>query len=174
MSLETVDIWYWIIPIIVGILCTIFGFLIGKSQPLKKKYLLELEKLKKENTDWKRQLENCQAELERQLVEKNKLEHPFDKALAKSVFGKSIKKDDLKIVEGIGPKIEGLFHNYDIKTWQELSNTTVKRCQEVLDSGGDRFKVHDPASWPMQAKMCYEGKWKELYRWQEEHNHGKL
>jgi hypothetical protein len=43
-----------------------------------------------------------------------------------------------------------------------------------LDVGGDRYKVHDPASWPMQAKMCYEGKWKELAKWQDEHDHGKL
>ena len=78
------------------------------------------------------------------------------------------------MVEGIGPKIEGLFHNYDIKTWKDLSKTSVSKCQEVLDSGGDRYKVHDPASWPMQAKMCYEGKWKELYKWQVEHKRGKL
>jgi len=55
-----------------------------------------------------------------------------------------------------------------------LSKTSVSKCQEVLDSGGDRYKVHDPASWPMQAKMCYEGKWKELYKWQVEHKRGKL
>ena len=35
---------------------------------------------------------------------------PFDADLAASVYGKKIKQDDLKIVEGIGPKIEELFH----------------------------------------------------------------
>jgi len=50
----------------------------------------------------------------------------------------------------------------------------VARCQEVLKGGGDRYKIHDPASWPMQAKMCYEGKWAELAKWQDEHDHGKL
>jgi len=39
---------------------------------------------------------------------------PFDGDAAKAAFGKKIKQDDLKIVEGIGPKIEGLFHNFDM------------------------------------------------------------
>ncbi len=38
--------------------------------------------------------------------------------------GKKIKQDDLKMVEGIGPKIEGLLHNINIKTWRELADAT--------------------------------------------------
>jgi len=57
---------------------------------------------------------------------------------------------------------------------QHLSETAVSRCQEILDGGGDRYKVHNPASWPMQSKMAYEGKWAELAKWQDEHDHGKL
>jgi len=101
-------------------------------------------------------------------------EMPFDAAAAKAALGKVVKKDDLKIIEGIGPKISGMFGDAGIKTWKNLSETAVAKCQEILDGGGDRYKVHDPASWPMQAKMCYEGKWKELAKWQDEHDHGKL
>ncbi|NKI31405.1 hypothetical protein [Croceivirga thetidis] len=98
----------------------------------------------------------------------------FDAAAAKAAFGKRIKQDDLKIVEGIGPKIEGLFHNFGIKTWKALSEAPVKKCQEVLDSGGDRYRIHDPKSWPRQAKMAYKGEWKKLAKWQDEHKGGKL
>ena len=98
---------------------------------------------------------------------------PFDADTAKAVFGKKIKQDDLKIVEGIGPKIEGLFHNFDIKTWKALGATSVEKCQEVLDSGGDRYKIHNPGTWPKQAQLAYEGKWAELLKWQDELDGGK-
>lgn len=98
----------------------------------------------------------------------------FDDSAAMAAFGKRITKDDLKVIEGIGPKISEMFQSAGIKTWKALSETPVAGCQDILNGGGERYKVHDPASWPMQAKMCYEGKWKELFRWQQEHNHGKL
>lgn len=99
---------------------------------------------------------------------------PFDADAAKAVFGKKIKQDDLKIVEGIGPKIEGLFHNFDIKTWKALGEASVEKCQEVLNSGGERYRIHKPDTWPQQAKMAYEGKWAELLKWQDELDGGKL
>ena len=77
-------------------------------------------------------------------------------------------------MEGIGPKIAGMFAAAGIDTWKALSESNVATCQEVLDGGGDRYKIHDPASWPMQAKMAYEGKWKDLAKWQHKHKHGKL
>ncbi|WP_442264929.1 hypothetical protein ACSIGC_11300 [Tenacibaculum sp. ZS6-P6] len=99
---------------------------------------------------------------------------PFNADAAKAVFGKKIKQDDLKIVEGIGPKIEGLFHNFDIKTWKALSEASIEKCQEVLNSGGDRYRIHKPDTWPQQAKLAYEGKWEELQKWQDELDGGKL
>lgn len=97
----------------------------------------------------------------------------FDAALAKEAFGKKIKQDDLKVVEGIGPKIEGLFHNHGIKTWKALSEATQAKCNEVLASGGSRYKMHKPDTWPKQAKFAYEGKWKELAKWQDEMDGGR-
>lgn len=98
---------------------------------------------------------------------------PFSADAAKAVFGKKIKENDLKIVEGIGPKIEGLFHNFGINTWKALGEASVEKCQEVLNSGGDRYRVHKPATWPKQAKLAYEGKWQELKDWQDALDGGK-
>ena len=97
----------------------------------------------------------------------------FDAAAAKLVFGKRIKQDDLKIVEGIGPKIEELFHNFDIKTWQALAEASIEKCQEVLNSGGERYKIHNPGTWPRQAALAAKGKWEELLKWQDELDGGK-
>jgi len=97
----------------------------------------------------------------------------FDADAAKAVFGKKIKENDLTLVEGIGPKIQELFHNHDVKTWKALSECTVDKCKSVLESGGSRFQMHDPGTWPKQAGMAAEGKWAELLKWQDEHDGGK-
>ena len=91
----------------------------------------------------------------------------FDAAAAKAAFGKKIRDNDLTVVEGIGPKIQELFHNFDVKTWASLAATSVAKCEEVLESGGARFKMHNPKTWPEQASLAAEGKWQKLKDWQD-------
>ena len=90
-----------------------------------------------------------------------------------AALGKKWKQDDLKIVEGIGPKIEELYHNAGIKTWKELSETPLSKSQEILDTAGERYKIHNPSTWAKQAEMCYLGKWSELKAWQDTLDGGK-
>lgn len=92
---------------------------------------------------------------------------PFDADAAKDVYGKRIKQDDLTLVEGIGPKIQELFKNNGIPTWKVLSETEVTHLKEILVKGGERFAIHNPGTWPRQAKLAYEGKWQELKDWQD-------
>lgn len=174
MDLGTFNIWCWIIPAIVGLVCAYFGYLIGKGGDKTDILTAEVQRLNTANKKLESDLAACLAKESTESAESSVKAIQFDAQSAKAAFGKRVKPDDLKLVEGIGPKIEGLFHNFDIKTWKALSETSVAKCQEVLDSGGDRYKVHDPASWPMQAKMAYEGKWKALVKWQVQHKHGKL
>jgi predicted flap endonuclease-1-like 5' DNA nuclease len=81
---------------------------------------------------------------------------------ARAVFGKAVKLDDLKLVEGIGPKIEELLHGAGITTWIGLARTPVERLQEVLRAAGDRFQMHDPGTWPQQAELAAYGRWSDL------------
>lgn len=83
-------------------------------------------------------------------------------------------KDDLTKVEGIGPKIQGLLNNDGIWSWKQLSEVSVERIQKVLDDAGPRYRVHNPGSWPLQAKMCHNGEWDKLDKWQDEHKGGRL
>lgn len=82
--------------------------------------------------------------------------------------------DDLKIVEGIGPKIEGLLNNEGIVTFAQLAVTSPERIKEILDAAGARFQMHDPTTWPKQSALARDGKWDELKAWQEELNKGRL
>lgn len=86
---------------------------------------------------------------------------------------KGPKLDDLKIVEGIGPKIETLLKEGGINTWAELAEAPVDRLKEILDAAGPRYQIHDPGTWPAQAKLAAEGKWDELKALQEELTGGR-
>ena len=172
--MENIDLGFWIILLATGLVFGIIGYFIGKSKGDSKELAATVDQLRLANNQLQADLSSCEESLNEQSSHPGQREYHFDAKSAKAIFGRFINEDDLKIVEGIGPKIEGLFHNYNIKTWKALSRVSVAKCREVLDSGGEKYRLHDPASWPMQAKMCYQGKWKELYRWQEEHKHGKL
>ncbi len=82
-------------------------------------------------------------------------------------------KYDLKIVEGIGPKIEGLFNEVGIYTFADLASTPISRMKEILDAAGPRFQIHNPSTWADQAALARDGKWDELKKWQSELYKGK-
>jgi predicted flap endonuclease-1-like 5' DNA nuclease len=84
------------------------------------------------------------------------------------------KWDDLKIVEGIGPKIADLFNSKGIKTWKQLSETSADKLKEILDAEGPNFQIHDPGTWPAQARLADQGKWEELKTLQDELKGGKV
>jgi hypothetical protein len=76
-------------------------------------------------------------------------------------------RDDLSRIEGIGPKIQTLLYDDRIFTFADLASAPVDRLKRVLRSGGERFKMHDPTSWPDQAKLAAEGRWDELEELQD-------
>jgi predicted flap endonuclease-1-like 5' DNA nuclease len=71
-------------------------------------------------------------------------------------------KDDLTIIEGIGPKIEELLHNNEIKTFTQLADTSVEDLKAILEESGNQFSIHNPLNWPRQAVLARDGKLEEL------------
>ncbi len=86
----------------------------------------------------------------------------LDLVAAKTAVGATVKLDDLKLIDGIGPRIESLFKADGIATWRDLSRANVERLQGVLDAAGPRYKMQNPASWPRQAGLLADGKWAEF------------
>lgn len=82
--------------------------------------------------------------------------------------------DDLKIVEGIGPKIEQLLNEEGILTFAQLATTAPERIKEILHAAGPRFQIHNPSTWPQQSALARDGQWEELKKWQDELNKGRL
>ncbi|TNE60365.1 MAG: 50S ribosomal protein L27 [Bacteroidetes bacterium] len=88
---------------------------------------------------------------------------PAKKAAAK----KGPKLNDLKVIEGVGPKIEQLLKEGGIATWEDLAGASVDRLNEILEAAGPRYQIHDPSTWPAQAKFAAEGKWEDLKDYQD-------
>lgn len=90
-----------------------------------------------------------------------------DRLAAAASGGAPVQRDDLKRIEGIGPKIEKMLNDDQIYTWADLAAAPVERLKGILRRGGDRYKMHDPKSWPDQAKLAAQGRWKELEELQD-------
>jgi predicted flap endonuclease-1-like 5' DNA nuclease len=96
-----------------------------------------------------------------------------EKILIRMGLLKKYKKDDLKAIEGIGPKIEKLFHDAGITTWKKLADSKVEDLQNILAKGGSKFQLADPGTWAQQASLAEEGKWSELTQLQDELKGGR-
>ncbi len=80
------------------------------------------------------------------------------------------KADDLKKIEGIGPKIASTLVEAGIATFADLSKAKPEAISEIIkDVRGN----HVTDTWPAQAKMAAEGQWDELKKWQDELDGGK-
>ena len=86
---------------------------------------------------------------------------------------KSSGGDDLKIIEGIGPKIAELLVADGISNFAELAQASQEQLKAVLEKGGSRYKMHDPSTWPQQALLASEGKMDELKALQDSLKGGK-
>lgn len=81
--------------------------------------------------------------------------------------------DDLTKVEGIGPKVQGLFNEAGIFTFAQLAAKSPEELDTILDAAGSVYKAMDETTWPKQAKLAADGKWDELAKLQDELIGGK-
>lgn len=116
------------------------------------------------------------ARVQRLEGERDRYRHERDAALAelRSYAAAAVEPeaspaagDDLKRIEGIGPKIERLLQQAGVRTFEELAATPAARLKELLAAGGSRFRLADPGSWPQQARLAAEGRWDELEAYQK-------
>jgi len=82
-------------------------------------------------------------------------------------------KNDLKKIEGIGPKIEELLNTDGIYTYKQVIDSSVERIKGILIAAGPNYAVHDPSTWGEQASLADSGSWEKLNTLQEELKGGK-
>ena len=92
-------------------------------------------------------------------------------AAAKPAAKKATTKgDDLKKIEGIGPKIASTLVEAGISTFAELAKTEPAKISEIIAAVRGK---HVTDTWPAQAQLAADGKWDELKKWQDELDGGK-
>ena len=164
------------------LLWALLNWLVGRRLKSHTEELYErISLLESENGKLKREYSDRTTFLESELEACRKSKVSAVGAVSTAALGvssiidksKPIKKDDLKIVEGIGPKIEELFNSAGIYSFEDLANADIENLKSILDEGGTRFQMHDPGTWPDQAALARDGKWEELKKWQEDLNKGK-
>ncbi len=79
--------------------------------------------------------------------------------------------DDLRKIEGIGPKVESLLNNAGINTFAQLADTAVDKIQSILDEAG--YQYMNPGTSPEQARLAAGGNWEALQKLQDELNAGR-
>ena len=73
-----------------------------------------------------------------------------------------VKKDDLTLIEGVGPKIAKLLYAAGVTSYSALTGKTLDELKDILSKGGPTFAGHDPTSWADQAQLAADGKWNQL------------
>lgn len=62
------------------------------------------------------------------------------------------KGDDLKKLEGVGPKLAEILNEAGITTYAGLAETSIEKLKEILEAAGSRYASKDPAPWIAEAK----------------------
>ena len=132
--------------IVIGILGYLIGYVSNKKRTLA---------LEEQLTSLKNELRLCRS-------------RP-----GKIPVAKVSQEDDLTLIEGIGPKIETMLKEAGILTWFQLSQKTPDQITAILLKADQRMQMHDPSTWPEQARLANNAEWEKLKIWQDELNGGR-
>jgi large subunit ribosomal protein L21 len=83
------------------------------------------------------------------------------------------KADDLKIIEGVGPKAAEALVEAGITTFSKLAKTSADAVKAILEASESKLSHLDPSTWAQQAQLAADGKMDELKKLQDELNGGK-
>tara|TARA_R110002049_G_scaffold616_18_gene3639 strand:- start:38 stop:682 length:645 start_codon:yes stop_codon:yes gene_type:complete len=80
---------------------------------------------------------------------------------------KSSKGDDLKKIEGAGPKAAEALVNAGLDTFAKVAKTDASKLSEILTEASSRLSHIVTDTWPKQAGLATDGKWDELKELQD-------
>ena len=80
---------------------------------------------------------------------------------------KSAKADDLKKIEGAGPKAAEALVAAGLDTFAKVAKADPVKLSEILTEASSRLSHIVTTTWPKQAGLAAEGKWDELKELQD-------
>ncbi len=75
------------------------------------------------------------------------------------------KPDDLKVIEGIGPKISDALQDAGVTTYSRLAESSADELKEILVKA--EIRIGNPTTWPEQAQLAAKGDWEALKKLQD-------
>ena len=90
-------------------------------------------------------------------------------AYQRRTFDVATGRDDLKLLWGIGPKIEEVMNENGIYTFAQIAAVPGHRLTEILHRAGSRFRMSSEklhGTWPEQARMAAKGDLDGLAKYQ--------
>lgn len=79
--------------------------------------------------------------------------------------------DNLRLIEGIGPKISSVLADAGIVSFAQLAATGVEELRQILTDAGVRIAY--PGTWPEQAALAAAQSWEDLRRLQSQLDRGR-
>jgi hypothetical protein len=77
--------------------------------------------------------------------------------------GFSLKEEaQLQVIKGIGPKTLAILHAANIKTFDDLADSSERYLHEILKGSGPYRRLAKPASWIKQANLAALNHWEAL------------
>ena len=102
-----------------------------------------------------------------------KKEAPKKTEAKKAAPKKSDKADDLKKIEGVGPKAMEAMVNAGVDTFAKVAKTSPEKLSEILTEASSRMAHLVTETWPEQAQLAADGKWEELEALQDKLDGGR-
>jgi len=153
--------WQHIVMLVVAV---ILGYLIGLVSGKK-----EISSLENELSRIDSDLSYCRTQ--KTILKKAVSKQPLEVI---ALTQQDIQHDDLKIIEGIGPKIESVLKQAGIHSFRQLSQKQPEQISSILLNADARLQIHDTTTWPRQAALAADGNWDQLKTWQDELNGGRV
>lgn len=142
------DLWVWILIIVITILVIIWVLVSNKEvEPKQQKTDIHEPAAAATGTE----IESAEAVI----AEEMHIETDQPAAEAQII------PDDLKKIEGIGPKIASLLQEKGILTFAHLAEMDEDRLVQILTEASLQH-IARPATWPEQAKLAANGEWDAL------------
>jgi large subunit ribosomal protein L21 len=114
------------------------------------------------------QIESIAATGSKKAAPKKEAKVEAPKAEAKKAAPKkSSKGDDLKKIEGAGPKAAEALVNAGLDTFAKVAKTDAAKLSEILTEASSRLSHIVTVTWPKQAGLAADGKWDELKELQD-------
>ena len=77
------------------------------------------------------------------------------------------RRDNLRLIWGIGKKKQKALHKIGIYTFEQLAITPVSDFDVLVARSGGDFNLANQPTWPKQARLAASGDWRALRGYQQ-------